>query len=83
MLKVAVADDESRVCQLTQICDRTALFSNGRITKILEHEAMGAPPETYEQSKFGCIPFSAPLAGSGGMRPTGIATPRLYSSFSI
>ena len=29
--------------ELTQICDRTALFSNGRITKILEHEAMGAP----------------------------------------
>ena len=29
--------------ELTQICDRTALFSNGRITKILEHEAIRAP----------------------------------------
>ena len=29
--------------ELNQICDRTALFSNGRITKILEHEAIGTP----------------------------------------
>ena len=29
--------------ELTQICDRTALFSNGRIVKILEHERIGAP----------------------------------------
>ena len=29
--------------ELTQICDRTALFSNGRIVKILEHEWIGAP----------------------------------------
>ena len=29
--------------ELTQICDRTALFSNGRITKILAHETMGCP----------------------------------------
>lgn len=26
--------------ELTRICDRTALFSNGRVTKVLEHEAM-------------------------------------------
>lgn len=29
--------------ELTRICDRTALFSNGRITKVLEHEAMSLP----------------------------------------
>lgn len=29
--------------ELTRICDRTALFSNGRITKVLEHEAMTLP----------------------------------------
>ena len=29
--------------ELTQICDRTALFSNGQIVKILEHEWIGAP----------------------------------------
>lgn len=29
--------------ELTQICDRTALFSNGRIIKVLEHEWIGAP----------------------------------------
>ena len=29
--------------ELTRICDRTALFSNGRITKVLEHETMTLP----------------------------------------
>lgn len=29
--------------ELAQICDRTALFSNGRIIKVLEHEWIGAP----------------------------------------
>lgn len=29
--------------ELTRICDRTALFSNGHIVKVLEHEAVTAP----------------------------------------